>query len=846
MGCGLTHSARAETPFVVTADPTNSDATGIAAKSHETGIQVLPETFTLVGPQSKQRVAVVATAGHQSQQLVAWDDVTVELEDPRIASFAEGIVRPLAAGTTRLIVRDQRGWHSQATIVVRGFDAATRWSFQHDVQSVLSRLGCNMGACHGALAGKGGFRLSLRGYDTAADYHAITRHANGRRIEIANPGESLLLAKPTGALPHKGGLRLEVDSDDYQLLARWIADGAPASPADDPELIDLSVLPERAVLQTGDRLQLLVTANYSDGSRRDVTHWSKFTATEESVALVDQYGQVQVQGPGESAVSVWFGSRLSLARLTIPFALTANDADQLESEEPSPARHNFIDTLVAQQLQQLGLATAPTCDDTTFIRRVTLDCIGRLPTMEETQQFLADTSVDKRERWIERLLARDEFVDYWAYKWSDVLLINGTLLRPAAVKSFYQWVRQAVSDNQPWDQMVRDILTSRGSSIENGATNFFAIHQSPEEMTENACQAFLGLSIGCAKCHNHPLEKWTNDQYYAMANLFARVRAKGWGGDSRNGDGIRTVYVATDGELIQPTTGRPQPPAPLDAPPIPLDDPGDRREVMAQWMTAPENPYFARAISNRIWKNFFGIGLVEDVDDLRLSNPAANEPLMEAISQHLIQTEFDLQQLMRVIMQSQTYQRESAPSDANRAEQRYFSRYYPRRLMAEVLLDAMDQVLQTSSAFTKINFSGADNQATDFYPAGTRALQLFDSAVDNYFLQAFGRNSREITCECERSSEPDMVQVLHLSNGKTVNEKLADPSNRISQLLDAGKLNAQIVETLFWTALSRPPTPQELGALLELIAEYPSEYQRQAIEDVFWSVLSTSEFLFNH
>ena len=397
----------------------------------------------------------------------------------------------------------------------------------------------------------------------------------------------------------------------------------------------------------------------------------------------------------------------------------------------------------------------------------------------------------------------------------------------------------------PWDELVSEILTATGGSDTNGATNFYALNQTPEDMTESACQSFMGLSIGCAKCHNHPLEKWTNDQYYAMANLFSRVRAKGWGGDSRNGDGVRQLYVSTVGELIQPNRGKPQPPAPLDGEPIAFDNPDDRRDVLADWMTDPGNPYFARSITNRVWSNFFGRGLVEQVDDLRLSNPASNESLLDAAAEHLVEAEFDLKTLMRTILQSETYQRSSVALPENRDEQKYLSRYYPRRLMAEVLLDSIDQVLDTTTRFTDIAFMGADKQKTDFYKAGTRAIELYDSAVDSYFLTTFGRNPREIVCECERDDEPSMIQVLHLSNGETLNPKLNDtvslPSVAVRQSWD----KERFLETLFQRALSRSPTPSEVDELSNVIAEYGDD-RAEAMRDLAWSVLTSVEFTFNH
>ncbi len=713
-------------------------------------------------------------------------------------------------------------------------------SFRHQIQPILSRHGCNTGACHGALAGKGGFRLTLGAYDADADFFAITREARGRRIEISDPGRSLLLAKPTGALPHKGGLRLSTDSKDYDILAKWIASGAPGPRDEEAKLTHISVAPETSLHQIGDIAEVTVNAHYDDDSVVDVTHWAKFTATDEVILRVDENGHVEITGSGEGAVLVWYASKVKLARFTVPFPY-----DVPADVYANAPRKNFIDTLNLTQLQTLHLKPAPPCDTETFIRRVTLDCIGRLPTASECEQYVADDSADAKQLLIDRLLASDEFVDYWTYKISDILLINGTRLRPAAVKAYYTWVHDAVAENRPWDEIVREVLTAKGISTENGATNFYALHQSPEEMTENACQAFMGLSIGCAKCHNHPLEKWTNDQYYSMANLFARVRAKGWGGESRNGDGVRTLYLATTGDLVQPSRGKPQPPAPLDANPLAFDDPNDRREALADWMTAAENPYFARAITNRVWANFFGRGLVEQVDDLRQSNPASCEPLLAAAAEHLIDAKFDLKQLMRTIMQSETYGRASTPCAENIGDAKYFSRYYPRRLMAEVLLDAIDQVLATSTQFNQVAFPGADVQNTDFYPEGTRAVQLYDAAVRSYFLDTFGRNPREITCDCERSAEPNMVQALHLSNGETLNPKLQAKTNRLHQSLERDDTPEAIVRELFMAALSRQPTNDELEKLLAVIAEYGDEHAT-AIEDAAWSVLTSAEFIFNH
>lgn len=805
-------------------------------------LRLLPSEFKLDGPHSTQQLLLHRWGIEGALSPVDAATIQWQVADPAIVEIVDGVARPLADGSTT-ITASADGVSSSAIVQVSGSqigEGSHEWSFRHDVLPILSKLGCNSGACHGALAGKGGFRLSLRGYDPISDHHTITRQARGRRVELADPARSLLLTKPTGALPHKGGVRLEVDSLEYRILSEWIAQGAPGPQETDPTVTQIEIHPSGMVLGQAERAQVFVLAHFSDGSVRDVTRWSKFTSTDETVARIDDHADIEVLGPGEGAVTAWYSSRIALGRITVPYP-TSFDPEVYSSVE----RVNFIDELVTAQLQRLNLPPSPPASDAEFLRRVYLDTIGRLPNLDETRAFLTDPSENKRGRLIDQLLERPEFVDYWSYKWSDMFLVNGTRLRPNAVKAFYQWIHDNVEQNTPWDQFARELVTATGSSTQNGATNFYALHQDPEAMTENLCQAFMGLSIGCAKCHNHPLEKWTNDQYYAMANLFARVRAKGWGGDSRNGDGERTLYVVDEGDLIQPLRGRPQPPTPLDGSPLEFDDPRDRREVLADWLTSPENPYFARAITNRVWANFFGVGLIESVDDLRVSNPASNDALLEASAQYLIAHDYNLKTLMREILISSTYQRSSQNIPGNEADQRHYSRYFPKRLMAEVLLDAISDVTAVPTAFTQIEFPGADFAGTDFYPAGTRALQLYDSAVQSYFLKAFGRNTRDITCECERSNEPSMVQVLHLANGTTINDKLAAENSRVAQWINEGKSDEEILENAFLLCLSRFPTDEERASLLPMLAEGEDD-RRIRVEDLFWSLMTTREFLFNH
>ncbi len=717
-------------------------------------------------------------------------------------------------------------------------------SFRNEVLPLLTKQGCNSGACHGALAGKGGFRLSLRGYNPAQDHFNIVQQDRGRRVEFGDPGRSLLLTKPSGGLAHKGGVKFAIDSVEYRILADWISTGA--KDTDLASVTGIEITPDTTLLSPGHEQQMQVTAQFSDARRVDVTPWVVWSSSNEACCTVNDDGAVKVVGPGEGAIVAWYSSQLAIARITVPYPAVEQSASH---PIESPAPRGFIDELIDQQLRRLNLQASPTCSDETFVRRVYLDVIGLPPTADEARRFLSDRRAERRDLLIDELLQREEFVDYWTYQWSDVFMLNGQLLRPMAIQAYYQWLRGHVERNTPWDVLVRETLTATGNTHENGATNFYALFQTPEEMTENACQAFLGLSIGCAKCHNHPLEKWTNDQYYGMANLFARVRAKGWGGESRNGDGLRTIYVSDTGDLVQPRTGRPQPPRPLDEEPLAMDDPADRRVALAAWMTSPENPYFARSMTNRVWARLLGTGLVENVDDMRVSNPASNEELLSAAAGFLVTQKFDVKALMREILRSNAYQRDSQPVPGSEADTRFYSHYYPRRLMAEVLHDAIAQATDVPTQFEFVAFSGADRQKTDFYPLGTRAIELYDSAVENYFLQAFGRNARRIVCECERTDEPSTIQMLHIANGNTINDKLSRETGRVAQLLSLRRAGASVdglLDELFLVCLSRFPNAAERAAFVEALPAAGAEGEQEAWEDLCWALLSSREFLFNH
>ena len=825
----LTQSLLAVPPQEIRLFPSTIDLTYEGAFQTVTVQSVLPDGTT--GPAIESPISMETSPAGL---------VTMETQNP-------GVLRVIAkrSGTTRLNIEcklaNGETVRASADIFCRQADQPRNIEFIGHVQSVMARNSCNMGSCHGALAGKGGFRLSLRGYDPVSDHFNMTRQDGGRRIELSDPAISLLLAKPSGSIEHKGGLRLPVDSADYSLLADWIAKGAVGPRPSDPSLDHIEVLPPSVRLPKGGSQAISVRAHYSNGRIEDVTRWAKFNSTDESVATVDEHGITKVVGPGEGAINAWFASRIVSTRLSVPF-----------SNAPSGSlaampRSNFIDDHVASQLATLGLEPSDRCTDSEFIRRAALDTTGTLPTDQQVAQFLADESTDKRSRWINTLLESPEYVDYWAYRWSDLLMLNSNLLRSEGIKAYYLWIRGHVQKNTPWDRFTREIITARGEALENGATNFYAVNQDPESMTENACQAFMGLSIGCAKCHNHPLEKWTNDQYYAMANLFARVRAKGWGGEVRDGDAARTVMVLDRGDLIQPLRGKPQAPAPLDGEPLDIDSPEDRREVLADWLTSPDNPYFTRAIVNRVWAAYLGIGIVNAVDDLRASNPASNPALMDRLCTHLVEHRYDLKELMRTILNSETYQRSSITTERNREDKKYFSHYYPRRLMAEVIHDAIVSVSTVPTVFNKVSFLGGDKRDTKFYSKGTRAIQLYDSSVDSNFLRTFGRNQRRITCECERSDEPSIIQVLNLSNGDTLNTKLAEKDGIVDQLLASHATDySALVKSAYLRSLSRLPRESELQPLVKELTECSDDERRTVTEDLLWSLMTSREFLFNH
>ncbi|MEP7341145.1 MAG: DUF1553 domain-containing protein [Acidobacteriota bacterium] len=703
------------------------------------------------------------------------------------------------------------------------------WSFRNHVIPVLTRLGCNSGACHGAAAGKAGFKLTLRGYDPEADFNVITRQSLGRRVNQMEPAKSLLLLKPTMAIGHGGGKRMDVDSLEYKVLVEWVANGMTPPAESDVRITKVEVTPKASTLASGAEQQLRVLASFSDGHTEDVTKWVRYSSADPATASVDEAGKVKMQGNGETAISIWYLSQVSFARVANPYPNKI--APEVFANSP---RQNFIDELVIKKLQTLKIAPSEQCTDREFIRRAFLDATGTLPAPQEVESFLADNAQNKRARLIDSLLTREEFTDYWTNRWADVLLVSSDKIGSTAMWSFHNWIRDGVAANKPWDKMVSEIITASGNTLENGAANYYVMHKDVTDLTENASMAFLGMSITCARCHNHPLEKWTQKQYFQMANLFGRVGLK---------NGVRAgdvqVYSNPTGEVNHPRLGKPLPPAPLDGEALTFDSPKDRRQHLADWLTSPSNPYFAKAVVNRVWKNFMGRGLVEAVDDMRATNPPSNDELLTGLTKDFTDHGFDIKHLIRTVMNSAAYQRSSKANEANKQDERFYSRYIIKRLPAEAVLDAVSQVTGVATEFPG-------------YPAGMRAMQLPDARVNSYFLTVFGKPPRFAICECERTSEPSVTQALHVINGDTINQKLRAPGGLVDSFLKLGVTDEVLINHLYLSALSRQPGKDEINRLLAVMNESKEaakdlrDTRRQAIEDLAWAVLTSKEFLFNH
>ncbi len=803
-------------------------------------LRVYPPDVKIGGPNRAQQLVVVEEEnGRVVRDLTAGAKFTSSTDKVQVS--AAGEVTASAAGAFKITVAV-----GGRTVSVDGTvtgDTPGDWSFRNHVIPTLTRAGCNAGACHGALAGKGGMKLSLRGYDPDTDWFVLTRQAVARRVDLTNPTDSLALKKATRAVPHGGGTRFTEDSLHYQVMSGWIRAGGPGPKPTDAHVERLEVFPPAILVDPKNpkvTFRAIVRATYSDGTTEDVTRWARFGSSEELVARVTEDGVITPAGHGEAAITVGFGTKVTTLTVTAPFP---NEV-KATVFAASP-RNNFVDEYVLKKLQLLNVPPSEQCTDAEFIRRAYLDTAGVLPTAEETTTFLADTDPKKRAKLINKLLDHPAFVDYWSHKWSDLLLVSSRKLPQPAMWALYRKLRQSVADNQPWDRFARDILTASGSTLTNGAGNYFVLHKDVSALAEATSVTFLGTSIGCAKCHNHPLEKWTQDQYWGFANLFARVGLK-------NGDRFGEVLIQSqsDGDALHLRRGTAMPPTPLDGKALPADSPIDRRAYFADWLTGPDNPYFAKALVNRVWRNYMGRGLVEAEDDLRETNPASNRELFDALAADFVRNKYDVKHLMRVILNSAAYQRSSKPLKENAADDRFYSRYLLRRLPGEVILDAYSDITGVATPFDQITSAAGDSTTPiNTYPRGTRAVQVPDSLATSRFLDAFGRAERVQTCSCERTADASVTQALHLNNGYTLNDKLRDKNSAVGKWIAAGQTDEQIVDRVFLLALSRKPSAVEKRKFLEILSESAkdgAQSRREAIEDFVWAVLTGREFLFNH
>jgi hypothetical protein len=783
-------------------------------------LEVTPPAFTLIGPRAKQQLAVTGLFKANDPRDVTATAV-IESSNPAIVRVENGQALPVADGEADLNVK-MGDKVVTAHVTVKAFGTADPISFKTETLAALTKAGCNMGACHGSPSGKGGFRLSLRGYDPPLDILTLKSEAYGRRTNPMQPDESLLLKKPLMQVAHGGGQKLFKGDAAHVALRTWIAEGLRLDPAEEPDLLSIELFPNKRVFQpAGTRQQTVVLGTFSDGSVRDVTALTVFSSSSESVAKVNDKGLVEKQGRGETAILARYLDKMSTSFLTflddVP-GFAWNDSPE----------YNFIDRHVNDKLKQLRILPADLCTDEEFLRRSTLDTCGRLPTIEETQAFLNDLSDDKRAKLVDTLIESPDHAAFWTLKWADVLRANTGKLTAPGVAKFDRWIYDGILHDLPMDQFARDLLTANGSVFENPAASYWKASREPTDAVETTAQLFLGIRIQCAKCHNHPFERWTQDNYYGLGAAFARVGRK-----PGQVDNEEVIFPAQGGEVTQPRTGKTMPVHLLLKGDVQVPNDQDRREVFAEWLTSAENPFFSKAVSNRIWGHLMGRGIVEPVDDFRDSNPASNAKLLNELAQQFAEHNFSRRWLIKTIMASHTYQRSSRTNDFNKTDEIYSSHATVRMLGAEQLLDAISDVTAVPETFAGV-------------PAGTRATQLPEPPTDNYFLKVFGQPQREMACECERSSESNLSQALQMINGPTVHNKLRADNGRVATMIAAGKSDEEIITTIYLAAVSRTPSTGEMETSKKHIASVPADQRRLALEDIGWAVLNSKEFLFQH
>ncbi len=811
--------------------------TAFPARAAET-LAIFPAAVSLDGADDRQQLVITGTLNDKPDGKPADRTAiaTYTSSDPSIATItATGVVLPARDGEAT-ITATTGGATGTVKVQVRNTKATKPVTFEKDIQPILTRYGCNAGACHGKARGQNGFQLSLLAYDHDFDYNAIATEARGRRVFPANPSFSLLVRKASGQTPHGGGRKIAETDPALRTLERWVAAGTPRTEANAPKIEKVTVFPASRAMVFKATQQLAVTAHYSDGSTSDVTHLAQFSSSESVYVGVDSSGMVKV-GPiaGEAAIMARFAEKFAISTVLIP--LPTPVAAAVYEQLP---RKNFIDGLVWAKLKQLNLTPSGPSTDSQFHRRAFLDVIGRLPTPQETRAFLADTDAAKREKLIDHLLQRPEYADFWANKWTDLLRPNAYHVGIKATYNLDQWLRKQFRENKPYDQFIREIVTANGSTFSNGATVFYRNRRQPDELTTMVSQLFLGVRLDCAKCHHHPFEIWSQDDFYSFAAFFGRIGRKGVGISAPISGGEEVIYLGTGtgggrrgmtGGVKHPITGADMTPTPLLGKPLDIPTEQDPRAVLAEWITSPKNPYFAKVQVNRVWADLMGRGIVDPVDDLRATNPASNPELLNALAEDFRKNGYDLKKLIRTVMLSHAYGISTTPNERNGSDLRNYSRHYRQRLRAEVLLDMVSDITGVPERF-------------DAMPPGSRAMEVWTARSGSVFLDSFGRPDPNQDPPCERTSDTTVVQALHLMNSPSLYSKVTSDSGRCAELAKSSRSPGELVDELYLLAYCRLPTEAERANAVKRF-EAKGATRRTACEDLLWAMINTPEFVFN-
>lgn len=781
-----------------------------------------PASFRLSGPNALHSLLIHGkTSDGRAVDLTR--SAEYHTSNPAVAQVADtGLVRPVSDGAAVVTVAVS-GRKLQVPVTIDGAARPRQFNFENDIVPILSKFGCNSSGCHGKAEGQNGFKLSVFGFDPAADFTALAKESRGRRVFPAAPEQSLLLQKVSGQVAHGGGLRIPRRAAEYETLRAWIAAGMPFGKATDPKVESIRVEPRERLLDMRGKgfsqQQLRVIARYSDGRDADVTHHAKFQSNNDALASVDGAGLVSAGDvPGEAAIMAGFMGAVDVFHAVIPRA---------ERIDPYPAlqENNFIDKLVFQKLRKFHILPSQPADDAEYLRRLYLDVIGTLPTPEEARRFLQDSRSDKRARLLDELLDRSEFADYWALKWSDLLRVDRQALGHKRAYAYYKWIRDSLAANKPYDQFVRELLTAEGPLQEAPAAAFYKLFNKPGDTASTLSQVFLGVRIACAECHHHPFDRWGQTDYYGMQAFFTplQVRTAPLGEEMMASGNPETRHPRTGEPIFAHALGVNMPEASPE---------GDRRGVLADWLTAADNPWFARNFANRVWAHFLGRGLVEPVDDVRATNPPTNPELLDALAKHVIETRFDFRQLIRTIAASRVYQLSAQPNATNERDEQNYSRAMLKRIDAEVLLDMVCQATGVPEKF-------------DGMPAGYRAIQLWDSKTPHYFLKLFGRPVRVSACECERVQEANVSQVLHIMNSPEIHAKISHDAGTVARLLRRNTDDSPLADELYLAYFSRFPTAKEKEIAVQYLHKNAAKRQ-QAAEDLAWSLMNSLEFVFNH